>query len=71
VHSGASGAHNVDLVFFMLRWARCGFQKNGPEHVTPNLCFGIDEDITSSDMTILVTFDSKVKSFFILIHLMN
>jgi predicted nucleotidyltransferase len=25
-----------------------------------------DEDITSSDMTILVTFDSKVKQFFIM-----
>jgi hypothetical protein len=39
---------------------------NGPTRYNPHVEKGHDEDITSLDPTILVTFDSKVKQFFIM-----
>jgi hypothetical protein len=45
VHSGASGARNIDVLFFMLEWARCCFYKNALGHIMPNLCFYIRWDM--------------------------
>jgi hypothetical protein len=40
VHSGVSEAQNVDALFFMLVWVRCG-----PGYIMPNICFGIRCDL--------------------------
>jgi hypothetical protein len=45
IRSGASVTQNIDTLFFMLGWARCGSQKKVPGQVTPNLCFCIQWDL--------------------------
>jgi hypothetical protein len=64
VHSGASGARNIDTLFFMLMCDLYGFHKKRVGTCYAKLLFCIrwnDEDITSLDTTLLVTFNSKVK----------
>jgi hypothetical protein len=41
VHSGASGAGNVEALFFWLGWDRYEYDKKCAGHVTPKLCFSI------------------------------
>jgi hypothetical protein len=39
VHFGVSGVRNVDVLFFMLGWARCGFHKKHVERRYAELVF--------------------------------
>jgi hypothetical protein len=41
VHFDASGAQNVDALFFMLEWPGTVSIKSTAGHITPNLCFSI------------------------------
>jgi hypothetical protein len=45
VHSGASGARNVDTLFFILWWAHADPMKSASGHITLNLCFFIRCDL--------------------------
>jgi hypothetical protein len=45
VHSGASGAQNIDALLFLLWWTWALSLKSVPGHVMPNLCFCIPEDL--------------------------
>jgi hypothetical protein len=47
VHSSASGAQNVNALFFMLWWPGAVSIKSALGHVTPNLCFLIWWDLGS------------------------
>jgi hypothetical protein len=64
VHSCESILRNFDALFVMLVWDRYEFHKKRVRTRYAKLVFCIrwgDEDITSPDMTLFVTFDSKVK----------
>jgi hypothetical protein len=45
VHYVASGAQNVDALFFMLSGPRLDHTKSTSGYVTPNLCFCIRWDL--------------------------
>jgi hypothetical protein len=45
VHSGASGARNIDALFFLLGWDRYDSKKRALGHNTPNLCFSLRWDL--------------------------
>jgi hypothetical protein len=45
VHFSASGARNVDALFFTLGWALCGSIKSATGHVTSNKCFSFRWDM--------------------------
>jgi hypothetical protein len=47
VHSGASGARNVDALFFVIGWTDAVSIKSAPGHVTLNLCSCIGLDLLS------------------------